>query len=286
MFMKTHQYLFIAITMCLFVACDTDTNITEEEPTSENFLFEDGFETQNNSLDELFVSNGSRWSIVQQTNPSNSTNEISIINNEFSEGQNAIRFLAYQSDDQLSKIDIEKGGLNIKSGDKVIIKAEFYIKGNESLENLLLIDLECCSCWDPSVGDNFGAENQCPGIRLMMSGGNDYLSIERGKISGTTLQQTNYSFPRNQWVSVQWEMTMSDSENGVNRLLINGTEVVNENAMNMPNATIFRDVFSNQGIDFELQEPTFYERVQIGATANPTAGNIELYVDDFSISVE
>ncbi|GEM_PF-1388679 len=284
--MKTHQYLFIAITMCLFVACDTDTNITEEEPTSENFLFEDGFETQNNSLDELFVSNGSRWSIVQQTNPSNSTNEISIINNEFSEGQNAIRFLAYQSDDQLSKIDIEKGGLNIKSGDKVIIKAEFYIKGNESLENLLLIDLECCSCWDPSVGDNFGAENQCPGIRLMMSGGNDYLSIERGKISGTTLQQTNYSFPRNQWVSVQWEMTMSDSENGVNRLLINGTEVVNENAMNMPNATIFRDVFSNQGIDFELQEPTFYERVQIGATANPTAGNIELYVDDFSISVE
>jgi len=284
--MKTPQILFIVITMCLFVACDRDENITEEEPTSENFLFKDGFETQNNSLDELFVSNGSRWSLVQQTNPSNSTNEISIINNEFSEGQNAIRFLAYQSDEQLSKIDIEKGGLNIKSGDIVIIKADFYINGNESLENLLLIDLECCSCWDPSVGDNFGAENQCPGVRLMMSGGNDYLSIERGKISGTTLLQTNFSFPRNQWVSVQWEMTMSDSENGINRLLINRTEVINENAMNMPNAAIFRNVFSNQGIDFELQEPTFYERVQIGATANPTAGNIELYVDDFSISVK
>jgi hypothetical protein len=119
-----------------------------------------------------------------------------------------------------------------------------------------------------------------------MSGGNDYLSIERGKISGTTLQQTNFAFPRNQWVSVQWEMTMSDTENGLNRLLINGTEVINESAMNMPNAQIFSDVFTNQGIDFTLQEPTFYERVQIGATANPTSGNIELFVDNFTIKVE
>ena len=56
--------------------------------------------------------------------------------------------------------------------------------------------------------------------------------------------------------------------------------------MNMPNAQVFSDVFTNQGIDFTLQEPTFYERVQIGATANPIAGNIELFVDNFSIKVE
>lgn len=120
----------------------------------------------------------------------------------------------------------------------------------------------------------------------MMSGGNDYLSIERGKISETTIQQTDFAFPRNQWVTVEWEMTMSDSENGLNRLIINGTKVINQTGMNMPNAQVFKDVFLNQGIDFTLQEPTFYERVQIGATANPTAGNIELFVDDFSIKVE
>lgn len=278
--MKKYQHFFFVAIVSIIVACDKNENSTEE-PLIKNFLFEDGFETQNNSLDELFLSNGTRWSNVQQTNPSKAINEISIVNTKFIEGQNAIRFLAYESDAQLSKIDIEKGGLNIKAGDKVIIKANFYINSTESLENLLLIDLECCSCWDPTVGDN-----QCPGVRLMMSGGNDYLSIERGKISGTTLQQTNFSFPRKQWVSVQWEMTMSDEENGFNRLLINGTEVLNESAMNMPNAEIFRDVFSNQGIDFTLQEPTFYERVQIGATANPTAGNIELFVDDFSIRLE
>jgi len=285
MFMKNYQYIFLAAILSFFVACDKDETKTLE-PSVETFLFQDGFETQNNLLDELFPSFGNRWSKIQQTDPSNAINEISISNTEFNEGQNALHVVAYQSDSDLSKIDIEKNGLNIVSGNKVTIKADFYLVGSASLENLLLIDLECCSCWDPTVGDNYGSENQCPGIRLMMSGGNDYLSIERGKISGTTIQQTNYVFPRNQWVTVQWEMTMSDNDNGLNRLLINGIEVINEVGMNMPNAQIFRDVFLNQGIDFSLQEPTSYERVQIGATANPTAGNIELFVDDFSIRVE
>ncbi|NAY93291.1 hypothetical protein GTQ34_15375 [Muricauda sp. JGD-17] len=283
--MKRHKLIFLSIIILFFFGCDKDEN-NPKESLAESFLFEDGFETQNDLLDELFPSNGSRWSNIQQTNPSNAINEISISDTEFNEGQNALRVLAYQSDSDLSKVDIEKNGLNIISGDKVTIKADFYIVGTASIENLLLIDLECCSCWDPTVGDNYGSENQCPGVRLMMSGGNDFLSIERGKISGTTMQQTNFPFPRNQWVTVQWEMTMSESENGFNRLVIDGTEVINEVGMNMPNAEVFRDVFLNQGIDFTLQEPTFYERVQIGATANPTAGNIELFVDDFSIKVE
>jgi len=285
MIMKTHQFIFFGIIALISLGCDKDEN-NPVEPVEENFLFEDGFETQNDLLDELFPSNGSRWSTIQQTDPTNATNEISISNTEFNEGQNSLRVLAYQSDSDLSKVDIEKNGLNIGSGDMVTIKADFFIVGTEPIENLLLLDLECCSCWDPTVGDNFGSENQCPGVRLMMSGGNDYLSIERGKISGTTIQQTDFAFPRNQWVTVQWEMTMSDSENGLNRLIINGNEVINEAGMNMPNAQVFEDVFLNQGIDFTLQEPTFYERVQIGATANPTAGNIELFVDDFSIKVE
>lgn len=284
--MKTPNILFFIMGMLFIIACSNDENNIEEQPFAERFFFEDGFETENNSLNELFPSNSSRWSLIQQSNPSNATNEISIIDNEFSEGRNAIRFLAYPSDSELSKIDIEKGGLNIKSGNKVSIKVDFFINSDESLDNLLLIDLECCSCWDPSVGDNFGTENKCPGVRLMMSGGNDYLSIERGKISGTTFEQTNFPFPRNQWVSVQWDMIMSDNENGRNRLIINGTEVIDESGMNMPNAVIFRDVFLNEGIDFTLQEPTFYERVQVGVTANPSAGNVELFTDNFSITVE
>ena len=119
----------------------------------------------------------------------------------------------------------------------------------------------------------------------MMSGGNDFLSIERGKISGSTLEQTTFSFPRNEWVSIRWELTLSDTDTGINKLFINGDEVITRNAMNMPNAEIFRDIFAENGIEFNLQEPVFYERVQVGVTANPTSENIELFVDDFSITI-
>lgn len=283
---RTKTFIAIGLLFLLMqLGCSTEET-TQDIPDMEEFIFEDGFETQSNDLMELFPSDGSRWSTIQKTDPTNASNEISIIESEFSEGIQALRIYAHASDSQLSKMDIEKNGLNIVSGQKVTIKADFFILGEQSIENLLLIDLECCSCWDPNVGDNYGAENQCPGVRLMMSGGNDFLSMERGKISGTTLQQTDVSFPRNQWVAVTWVMTMSDTDSGQNRLLINDVEVLNENAMNMPNPDIFREVFAKDGIDFELRQPLVYERVQIGATANPTAGNVELFVDNFSIRIE
>lgn len=278
--------IFIAlISISTTVSCDNDDTERGSLP-NENFIFTDGFETQNGSLNELFPSNGSRWSTIQQTDPTNATNSISISDINFIEGQNALKIIARESDVELSKIDIEKNGLTIVQGDQVIISAKFYISGNTSIENLLLIDLECCSCWDPTVGSNYGSENQCPGVRLIMSGGNDFLSIERGKISQTTILQTSTPFPRNQWVTIEWKMTMSQDINGLNQLTINGTEVINETGMNMPNSNIFRTVFQNQGIDFTLQEPVIYERVQIGATANPTASDVELFVDDFSIEVQ
>lgn len=283
--MKIYKNIFLIVSASIFLACGEDT-IKENLSTIEVFLFEDGFETQNGQLEELFPSDGSRWSTIQKTDPLNATNEISISTTKFSGGQHSLRMFANKSDAVLSKIDIEKNGLNIQSGDSVTIMADFYISGTAPLPSLLLIDLECCSCWDPNVGDNYGSENQCPGVRLMMSGAQDYLSIERGKISGTTLQQTNLPFPRNRWVSVKWEMTLSDSDNGQNKLTIDGVEVINENAMNMPNAQVFSDFFANEGITFNLQQPTFYERVQIGATANPLADNVELFIDNFSINVK
>ena len=63
-----------------FFACDKEDNTTEEQ-TVENFIFEDGFETAGNSLQELFPSDGSRWSNLQQVNPNNGENEIEIENN-------------------------------------------------------------------------------------------------------------------------------------------------------------------------------------------------------------
>ena len=282
--MKPYKTFFYFLVFMVLSACDkTTTNIQEDE----NFFFKDDFETQNTIIDELFATDDSRWSNIQRSNPLNKTNEISIVTTPVLKGQNSLKIHAFQSNSNLSKMDIEKGGFKAYAGDKVIIKAAFFINSTASIKDLFLIDLESCSCWDPNVAANpsIDGDNKCPGIRLKMSGGNDYLSIERGKISGSTIEQTTFVFPRNQWVNVQWELTLSDHEDGMNRLLINGEEVLSENAMNMPNAQIFRTVFANEGINFTLQEPVFYERVQIGATAHPTSGDIELFVDDFSILV-
>ncbi|WP_299247046.1 hypothetical protein [uncultured Aquimarina sp.] len=276
-------YVIIILAFC-FACSNNDDTLIETAPS---FLFEDGFETQTNSIDELFPDDGSRWSNIQQTNPSDQTNEITISNTTLSEGNNALRIFAFKSDNLLSKMDIEKGGFQAFSGDQVIIQADFYINATANLEELFLIDLECCSCWDPLVDadPSSDGDNQCPGVRLKMSGGNDFLSLERGKISASTLTQTSFQFPRNEWVSVRLELTLSDNDAGTNKLLINGNEVINSSGMNMPNAEVFRDVFAQNGIDFNLQEPTFYERIQIGATANPTAEDIELFVDNFSIQI-
>ena len=284
--MKSHLFINTLVLLILSTACNDNEDPLIVQPESRAFLFEDGFETQSPTIDELFQADNSRWTTIQQTDPTNATNEINVSSVQASEGQQSLRLLSNQSDASLSKVDIEKGGLNIQAGDQVTINADFFITSSESLKNLLLIDLECCNCWDPSVGDNYGAENQCPGVRLIMSGGNDFLSIERGKISGTTLQQTSFAFPRNEWVTVRWEMTLSDEDSGLNKLTINDMVVIDETGMNLPNAQVFSDVFAAEGINFTLQEPTAYERVQIGATANPTAPTVEMYVDNFSIEVE
>ncbi len=71
----------------------------------------------------------------------------------------------------------------------------------------------------------------------------------------------------------------------MNKLSINGNEILSQSGMNMPNAEIFRTLFAEEGIDFELQEPVFYERLQIGATANPDGEDVLIYVDNFNLSI-
>ena len=76
--MTNSKIILLIVLALLFLACDADNN-PSEEINVENFVFEDGFETQNKTIDELFLSNGSRWTGIQQVNPStNSTNQISI----------------------------------------------------------------------------------------------------------------------------------------------------------------------------------------------------------------
>lgn len=260
-------------------SCSKDDNTISDVENDVYYLFEDGFESTGNDLFELFPNDGSRWNNIQQVDPDSGENEIDIESTVIYEGNNSLRIYAEKSDNTLSKADIEKSGFSAQEGSTVRIEANFYIASTDNIENLFLIDLECCSCWDPTV-----PHNQCPGIRLMMKD-NDYLSIERGKILSSNIVQSVVAFPRNEWVNVVLEMKLSQNNDGINKLLINNQEVISESGMNMPNASLFETEFADNGIDFELQEPLFYERFQIGVTANPTQYGIELFVDDVKFEI-
>lgn len=279
--------LFFLLLLAAQFACSDSDPAPEIDQSAIDFEFQDGFETDNNDLQELLPSDNSRWTTTQIISPNAALNSLELSTLQASEGNQSLRIRSKKSDQILSKVDIEKGGFTAPENSTVIIEADFYIDSDTNIENLFLIDLECCSCWDPAVtADSSGyGDNKCPGIRLAMSGGNDFLSIERGKIAGTTLVQTSFSFPRKEWVTVRWQMNLSPNDNGTNQLFINGQQVLSETAMNLPNAEIFKEVFAENGINFELQEPVAYERVQIGATANPDAEDLEIYVDNFSLSI-
>ncbi len=245
------------------------------------YSFEDGFETEDLNKEALIVPGGSRWTKVQQVNPVMANNAWSVQDEKVSEGAHALHLLAQPSDDILSKMDIEKQGFYAPEGSTIRIEADFFIKStSDELKDLFLIDVECCSCWDPSV-DN----NQCPGIRLKLSEDN-FLSIERGKILGSSLHQTERTFPLGEWVNIIWQMELSPDQEGLNILYINGEPVLQETGHNMPNAAAFKSEFEQHGIEFELQAPLVYERIQIGATANPTSHQVEMYVDDFRLNIE
>ena len=80
-------------------------------------------------------------------------------------------------------------------------------------------------------------------------------------------------------------MKLAPDGEGLNRLTINGTQVIEESGKNMPNNAEFEQAFEIAGKEFQLQEPLGYERIQLGATANPTEFEVELFIDNFKLSI-
>ena len=263
----------------LLGCAEEETPVPAETPLP--FAFSDGFESANNDLDDLFPADGSRWSNLQRESPGAEENTITLDDVIRSEGQRALKLTAAPSGATVSKMNIEKAGFFAPVGSLVEIRGDFYISSAGNLENLFLIDLECCSCWDPGVPNN-----QCPGVRLKLSDPQGYPSIERGKILGRTLSHTGFPFPKDEWVRVVWRMRLSPNGEGENVLEINDRVVLDTRGKNLPNADEFRAEFAANDINFTLGDPLGYERIQIGATANSSNDAVGVWVDDFSLTIE
>lgn len=267
------------LTSVLLIGCGDDDISIREVPIGITD-FADSFEGVGTDLNFLFPADNSRWTNLQKVNTAGGNNLVTLVDTSATDGTHALYIFANAGNDPLSKMDIEKGGFSATAGQTVRIEADIRINSNENLADLLLLDLECCSCWDPDVPDN-----KCPGVRLMFSGGNDFLAIERGKIGHATIGQQQVAFPRFAWTKVIWEMTLSPEDDGLNVLSINGEEVIRASGRNLPNATDFRGQAADQGLDFTLQEPVFYERFQIGATAKASGSDVALLIDNVRVRV-
>ncbi len=274
--MKGLSRFFFVLALISFVSCSEEDNPIEVDNTS--FIFFDDFESESETLDDLFLDDESRWSNVQIVSPQSGVNQIQLSDEH---GSRSLEFLALPSDFIVSKAGIEKGGLVSQRGSLVTLKADFYLPEGSSYENVLLADVECCSCWDPNVPDN-----QCPGVRLMFDENGEFLQLERGKIGYPTLGQTEVVFPKDEWVQVELQLTLSDTEAGENRLFINGVKALDINAVNLPNQEVFETLFAEVGIDFHLTEPLGYERIQLGVTANPAGDTTRVWVDNVEIVVK
>lgn len=92
--MNTLRALFVMVYYLSLLSCSDDREQITATTTS-SYIFRDGFETSSNQISELFASDNSRWTTIQQTNPTQGVNSISIITAQASEGEDALEITAY-----------------------------------------------------------------------------------------------------------------------------------------------------------------------------------------------
>ena len=133
--------------------------------------------------------------------------------------------------------------------------AWFFIPGTSNIENLFIFDLEA-------------TENHGLGRRLMFTGSNGrYLMLEGKRSTGPQYSQTKtpVPFPRDQWVHVKLHLHLSPGDAGRVELWQDGKLILDKQGSNMP-------------------RNTFYDRIEVGQTANSTHQELTVYVDDVRVS--
>lgn len=220
-------------------------------------FYSDGFETYN-ALEELLLSDDVYWSYTQLTRPGNT---IAVDTSRVHSGSKALRFSGSgTTDGTLSKCSIAKQKMAFWEGETVRLRAWYYIEGNAPLEWLFLMDLE----EQTAIGAG-------PGMRLALV--NNKLRVEYKFYEKDITQNTGteLELPRNQWVELVWEVKLSRKKKGTVKLWQNGQLIIDSKN----NVTLPKDIlYSQQGTK------GMYSSCEIGITANSSADDVVLFVDD------
>jgi hypothetical protein len=222
--------------------------------------YQDGFETYAN-YDALFLPDDAAWSFSQITNDANTAELDTTL---AASGSRSLLFTAEPTtDDVVSKCSISKQRMCFREGRTVRISADYYIFGNDVLNWLFLLDLE--------EQANIGAG---PGMRLALV--DNKLRVEY-KFNQDDILQTGdgVAFPRDQWVHLDWEVTLSRKKKGSVKLWQNGELILSKDGQ----VTLPRDF-----LYFQQGTKGMYTSVEFGITANSDGGPAKIAVDNVKIA--
>ena len=228
--------------------------------------FWDDFEQERTILDVLPV-DFSRWTGYEFM-PPGARNRIELTTDTASSGNHAMKFYAVPSTaSSVAKADLEKIPLDLRRGQTIMFLGSFFIVGNDNIEGLFICDIE----GPPDISR--------PGIRLMFTGGDDYLAVERGKFGLPPVVQPQDSavrFPRNRWVKVKWYVKLSQGADGAIELWQDDQKIISQQGV----VTMPSDV-----PPFLVGTDGAYTEWQVGITANTRKSDVLLYADDVGIAL-
>lgn len=203
------------------------------------------------------------WSGNQLTIPENA---VSIDTQIVHSGNQSLCFFAKpKSGNTVSKASLLKNNFGFENNSVVEYEAWYYIQSQESLPDLFLVDFE-----DPAY------ISSSPGFRIMINE-NEEVCVERNKMNHHTLQQTigtHKKFPKNQWVKLKIEFKLSQRKKGYVKIWQDDELILDHSNV----ITLAKDfAYASLGT------VGFLRQIEIGITANGTAGDLVMYMDDFRI---
>lgn len=223
--------------------------------------YQDDFESYA-VFDDLFEEDDSRWSYSQITL---GPNDVRVDTSRAHSGSQSMRFVASQRIDgeTVSKASVAKQKMAFWEGETVHLEAWYYLEGNAPHEWLFLMDLE----EQATIGAG-------PGMRVALVG--NALLVEHKYPQPNLAQQegAEVAFPRDQWVHIALEVTLSQSDEGRVRLWQDGVLLISQDEWQ----TLPKDIlYAQQGTK------AMYSSVEFGATANASEEEATLWVDDVAV---
>lgn len=208
-------------------------------------VFDEDFESASTVAD---LTAPGRWSYVQVVG---SSNTLGLTTSTVHGGSQALETFTRPTSvygGTTSKAALGKTGIVFSAGETFEASAWFRIAAGADLDQLYLIDAETTVL------------PRTPGMRLFIEGGG-YPGVNRGELRLPTLRQTTTTVPTGQWFHLRWRMTLGVGPLGRAQIWLDGTKIL--------------DV-----ADTTMTPDGMYNSFQYGMTANSSAADATLYVDD------